>query len=168
VRRHLAHNLRLDRPLCRESLRDHLGLEPDRRLGQQRGVHTTRTHPRLGSLLVLHAENFQALHVHLAPVLATGDVGIDKLKQVRRNGRQLRVGDNFREVGIELVIRTEVIFGLKRDLHTIDTHRHALGVFYLDLDQGLGSKHTTHTLHVFRVKRSQALVDVGSHCILSQ
>ena len=33
--RHLANDLRLHRPLRRESLRDHLGLEPDRRFRQQ-------------------------------------------------------------------------------------------------------------------------------------
>ena len=73
----------LDRALRREGLDDGLALEAYGSFSQHRGEHSAGTVPGFCALFVLHAQDFQALDIHIHPVLAGCNVGIDQPHQVR-------------------------------------------------------------------------------------
>ena len=79
---HGTHDLSLNRTSSRESLRDHFRLETHSSFRQQGGVDTTRTRPRLGALLILHAKDFQAFDKRIHPIFAAVNVSVNKINKV--------------------------------------------------------------------------------------
>ena len=122
--------------LCWERLSCHLSLEPDRRFGEHRRVHATCTVPRLRTLVVLHAKNFQAAHIRLNPVLAGVNVGIHQGNQVTSEAGELRGIHHISQILTKLT--RGIVVRNNRNFHTTIIQRHHVWVNDVNLQHAVG------------------------------
>ena len=151
-----TNDLGLDRTRSGERLDDGVRLEAHSRFGQDSGVHATRAVPRLGALLILHAQDLKALDERIDPVLATGDVALHVTHQVRGKGLQLVLVKELSEVCVEVVGSGGICFRSQFNLHPAHANSQALGILDFNLDCRLVSKKR-------RVNLRQNAVDISSH-----
>ena len=133
VRRLFAHDFCAHRAFGRERLCDGFALEAHNRLGNHRVEHARCAVPRLGALLDLQAQQFQALCIGFLPVLAAVAVVVNVARQVARHGGHGALRHVLGQVGVEVVGRRLGFFDLNLQVAHVDAH--GLGVNDLNLDR---------------------------------